>query len=107
MYWLTGIVGLFMILAPYIFNYAGNGTALWTSVIAGLIVVGASLWEAFAKRKENWEYWVAGIVGVLAIIAPFVLGFGHIATAMWTTVLAGAFVAIVAGSQVFGGGKLT
>lgn len=104
MYWLTGIVGLFMIVAPYIFGYTQNTTALWTSVIAGLIVAGASVWEALARRKENWEYWVAAIVGILAIISPFVLGFVHITAATWTTVIAGAVVAILAGSQVVGGG---
>lgn len=101
MYWLTGIVGLFMIAAPYLFNYSGDVAALWTSIIAGLLVVGSSAWEAFSKKKENWEYWLAVIVGILAIFSPFVLGFGWITTAAWTTMLTGAAVALLAGSQVF------
>lgn len=107
MYWLTGIVGIFMIAAPYVFNYSDNTTALWTSIISGFVVAGASLWEAVATRKENWEYWVAALVGVFAIAAPFLLGFGHILSATWTTVIAGAVVAVLAGYKVLGGSSKT
>jgi len=101
MYWLTGIVGLFMIIAPYAFNYSDNPVALWTSIIAGLIVLVMSIWEGMEKRQENWEYWVVGIVGIFAIVAPFILGFGTIASAMWTTVILGAVVAILAVSKLW------
>lgn len=107
MYWLTGIAGLFFMLAPYLFNYMDNPTALWTSLGAGLIVLGASLWEGFRADKEKWEYWVAAVVGIFAIAAPFVLNFGAAATsAMWTTMIMGAIIAVLAGSKLWTGGSV-
>lgn len=103
MYWLTGIMGFFMMSAPYLFGYADNVLALWTSIVAGLIVVAASLSEAAEHDRANWEYWVAGAVGIFTIIAPFMLGFEH-PTAIWTTVIAGAIIAILAGSRLWVGG---
>lgn len=104
MFWLTGIAGLFLMVAPYAFGYSHVQSALWTSILAGLVVVASSLWEGLESKKENWEYWTAGIVGVLAIIAPFVLGFGSETTAMWTTVITGAVIAFLALSRIWMGG---
>lgn len=105
MYWFTGIAGFLLMAAPYIFNYADNQTAVWTSVIAGFIVLGVSVWEAVEKKKENWEYWIAGVVGVFATIAPFILGFGNHVSAMWTTVIMGAVITVLAGSKLWTGGR--
>ncbi|MCL5951750.1 MAG: SPW repeat protein [Chloroflexi bacterium] len=102
MYWLTGILGLALILAPSILGYGANATANWTSIILGAVVVVVSVVKALAKDVGKWEYWVAGIAGVLTVIAPFVLGFSAHATALRTSIILGAVVAILAGYQVFG-----
>lgn len=104
MYWLTGIAGAFMMAAPFMFSYADNQAALWTSLIAGFVVLGVSVWEAFESRKENWEYWTAGVVGVLAVLAPFVLGFGNHMAAMWTTVIMGTLIALLGFGKLWTGG---
>jgi uncharacterized membrane protein HdeD (DUF308 family) len=104
MYWLTGIAGVLLILAPFVFSYADNQAALWTSLMAGLVVIVASVWEGFERQKENWEYWTAGIVGIVAIFAPFMLGFGSHASAMWTTVIMGAVIAILGFGKIMSGG---
>lgn len=104
MYYLTGLAGIILIIAPYIFGYATNAPALWTSLVAGIVVLVASIWEGIETRKEDWEYWVAVIVGILAILAPFALGFGSIASAMWTSVVMGASIAILAGSKLWSAG---
>lgn len=101
MYWVTGVLGVFLMIAPYLFNYGDNPAAYWTSVLAGGIVAIASIWEGVETRKENWEYWVAAIVGIVAIIAPFVLGYGALAEAMWTSVIVGVLVAIFAGAKLW------
>lgn len=100
MYWLTGILGVAMMAAPYVLRYSTNTTALWTSVILGVGVVAVSLFEGAVRGKERWEYWAAGAIGVLAIIAPFVLRFSTHATAMWTTVVAGVLIALAAGYKL-------
>lgn len=104
MYWLTGLAGAIMMVAPWMFSYADNQTAVWTSLIAGVVVLGASLWEGFETRKENWEYWTAGIVGVLAVLAPFVLGFSNHVAALWTTVIMGAVIALLGFGKLWTGG---
>ena len=105
MYWLTGIAGAILMAAPYMFSYADNLTALWTSLIAGFVVIVLSVWEGMETKQANWEYWMAGFVGLLAVLAPFVLGFGSAATAMWSTVILGAVIAVLAVSKIWIGGS--
>lgn len=104
MYWLTGVLGLVLILAPFGFGYSANATALWSSVILGAVVALASGYRAVARGMAIWEYWVAGIAGLLAVVAPFVLGFSAQATALEASIVLGAFVAILSATQVFGRG---
>lgn len=101
MYWITGVVGLFMILAPFLFQYSTNTGALWTSLLAGGVVAIASYVEAMQHDKADWEYWIAGIVGIFAIVAPFLFGFTAHAAATWTSVLAGGVIAFLAGSRLW------
>lgn len=103
MYWITGILGLAMAVAPFLFGYTSNQPALWTSILVGLLVVGASVWEMAKNDRENWEYWVAGILGLLAVAAPFILNFSGYAVAMWTSVTVGLLIAVVAGSRLWTG----
>ena len=101
MYWITGILGIILMAAPYMLGYTENATAYWTSVSIGGIVALASIWEGFEMKKENWEYWVAVICGIFAIIAPFLLGYGWLMEAMWTSVVVGLLIALFAGSKLW------
>jgi hypothetical protein len=107
MYWITGLGGFFLMVAPYLFGYADNPAAMWTSVGSGFVVLVVSIWEGMESKKANWEYWVAGIAGLFAVVAPFIFGFGSVSSAMWTTVIAGAVIAILAGSKIWVGGSST
>ncbi|MCZ7575034.1 MAG: SPW repeat protein [Ardenticatenaceae bacterium] len=95
MYWVTLILGLVLILAPFILGYNDNASAFWTSFILGAVMALVSGYKAAVRDFSNWEYAVAGLAGLLAIIAPFVLGFTAQTTAMWTIVVLGVLALIV------------
>jgi len=101
MYWITGILGLALIVAPFVLGYSGDTTALWSSIILGVIVVVASGIQGLVHDVTKWEYWVAGIAGLLAVVAPFVLHFNTLTTALWASVILGAVMAILSGYEVF------
>lgn len=101
MYWLTGILGVVLIIAPFILGYSSNQAALWSSMLIGLVVALVSLYKALSKDTARWEYAVAAAMGLVAVFAPFMFGFSTIATAMWATIILGAIIAFVAGYQGF------
>jgi uncharacterized membrane protein HdeD (DUF308 family) len=101
MYWLTGLLGLLLGIAPFVLGYRDHTYALWSSVILGAIVVLVSAYKAIDSRPANWEYWVAGLAGLLAVIAPFALGFSTLTSALWTTIVLGVILLILAAYEVF------
>jgi hypothetical protein len=103
MYWVTGILGLALVLAPFVFGYADNTAATWTSLILGGGTIIISFFEKLANNHDRWEYWVAMAAGVVAVIAPFVLGFGGWTVAMVATVAVGILLAAVAGTKLYYG----
>jgi 4-hydroxybenzoate polyprenyltransferase len=101
MSWLTLLLGLFLGVAPWLLGYQNNSTAMWTSVILGVVMVLVAGYKLLMKDTARWEFWVAGIVGLLAVFAPFILGFSTVATAMWTTGIIGLVVFFVALYELF------
>lgn len=101
MYWFTGLFGLAMAIAPFVQGYQDNPVAMWTSVVLGVVVFAASLMEAIDVRHAKWEWWVAGIAGILAVLAPFVFGFTAVTVALWTLLILGAIIVILASYEVF------
>lgn len=100
MYWVTGILGLVFVLAPFVMGYSENTAALWTSILIGGATIVVSWIEGTQQDREQWEYWTAAILGIIAIVAPFVFGFGEQAVATWTSVIVGGLIALFAGSKL-------
>lgn len=101
MYWLTGLLGIVMVIAPFVQGYRDHPMAMWTSVILGVIVLAASILEGMDIKQAKWEWWVAGAAGLLAVIAPFVFGFTALTMALWTFVIVGVVIVLLAGYEVF------
>jgi hypothetical protein len=49
--------------------------------------------------RISWEFVVAGILGILLVIAPFALNFFSLTEAIWFSINLGAMVAILFGIQ--------
>ena len=74
------VVALLLILAPFIFGFSDNSTATIVSIAAGVIVLGTGM-------STRWSLSLVKLIpldvhkmldlglGVLLILAPFVLGF--------------------------------
>jgi hypothetical protein len=101
MYWLTAILGLALGVAPFVLGYSNNAAALWTSIVLGVAVIVLSGLEVVDQSKRKWEYWAAGVAGLVAIIAPFVFGFSTVTWALWVTVGFGFLILLVSGYEVF------
>lgn len=101
MEWLISILGLALIGSPFAFGYSTNSTALWTSIILGAVVALVAGYKAVTRDETKWEDWVDVVAGLLVLIAPFVLGFSTLVTALWVSIVLGALLIILSGYQLF------
>ncbi|HEU4585369.1 MAG TPA: SPW repeat protein [Gemmatimonadaceae bacterium] len=52
--WINALLGIWMIISPWVFGYAGTNTArMWNSVIFGIIVLILGVWSAAATRDTR------------------------------------------------------
>lgn len=98
MNWATGVFGVALFLAPFVFGYSGTPWALWISLIMGAVV--AIL--GFAR-----SYKAAAILGLITFVSPWVFGFGGVPGALWSCLILGSGVAILAGYRGFFSKKST
>ncbi len=95
--WLNLILAVLLVISPWAFGFpAGAATA--NAVVFG-IVIGALAIAALAAFAR-WEEWINLIAGLWVLIAPFVLGFAGITAALWTHVIIGIAVAVLAAVEL-------
>jgi hypothetical protein len=105
MFWATGVLGVLLFIAPWVLGYSGNPTAFWSSIVLGALIVVFSLIKGLVHDATNWDYWLTGILGILAIIAPFVLGFSSLSGALYACVILGAITLILSAIMVMVPGR--
>lgn len=101
MSWLLFLLGLLLVVAPWLLGYDGNSSALWSSVILGAVMGLVAGYKVTFRDVGRWEYWVVGIAGFLALLAPFVLGFMVVPAALWTTLVIGLLALGLAAFELF------
>jgi hypothetical protein len=100
-YWMTGVLGLGLVVAPFVMGYSGNTPALWTSIVIGVAVLAVSAIRAMRQEIVDWEYWAAGLLGLAAVVSPFVFHFRGLTPALWSELILGTTVSVLAGYRAF------
>lgn len=103
MYWLTGVLGLALFFAPFVLGYSTDSTAFWSNIVLGSAVVVISGIKGLMQDASRWEYWIAGLLGLAIIIAPFVFNYATVAVALWASIFVGAVIVILSGYKIFSG----
>lgn len=103
--WTNLTLGGCLLIAPFILGFSGNAAAAWNAFIIGATIILASC-VALAFYRP-WAEWLNVTAGSWAVIAPFMLGFWALTSAVWTHITLGVCVACIAGYQLLKGGKST
>lgn len=94
------VAGLCLFFAPWYAGFVGSYPAAWSAwVIGALVVIDAVIAIVTETRSEAdpraWE-WAALLLGVLAVVAPWLLGFSGSPGALWTSLVVGIVVGVIA-----------
>jgi len=100
LFWATGIVGVLLVIAPWVLGYSTDMVAFWSSLILGALIVILSVIKGLVHDRSGWEYWVIGILGILSAIAPFVLAYAQARRAELSDVVLGIVALLLAAIAV-------
>lgn len=89
------ILGIWLIVAPFILGTNSSTAVLWNDIILGIVVV-VMAGTRLSNVQITWPSWVNVIAGLWLIIAPFVLGYSTMANARYEDIIVGIVVALVA-----------
>lgn len=92
------ILGAVLVLSPWIFGFA-SGAQTQNAVISGIVIMVLSI-AALAAFME-WEEWINLLAGLWVVVSPWVFGFAGAAVAMWTHVIIGVLVAVIAAVELW------
>ncbi|MDG2571290.1 SPW repeat protein [Vibrio parahaemolyticus] len=91
---INSVLAVFLFFSPWVVGFRDVPAATWNAGVCGLAI---GLMAALAITElQEWEEWVNAALGLWAIAAPWVLSFADNIAAMWTHVLVGLAVAVVA-----------
>ena len=92
------LAGLVLAISPWALGFSALGFA-WNAWIVGVVVVLVALGALVAFQQ--WEEWVNLLLGIWAIVSPWVLGFAGNSGAMGVHVVVGLVVAILAAVELW------
>ncbi|HDH31173.1 MAG TPA: hypothetical protein ENH26_00110 [Candidatus Wolfebacteria bacterium] len=52
--WFQLVLGLWVIISPWLLGFYVNNVALWSNVVAGAAIVILSLWMIFGGKSKNY-----------------------------------------------------
>ena len=90
--WFNLVLGVWLVVAPFVGVGAVNDVAAWNSYAAGAAVAIFAL--AAIARPQVWEEWVNLVIGLWLILAPFALGFADQPVAMWNQIIVGILIGL-------------
>jgi len=95
--WLVALAGLWEVLAPFILGYSAVTVAMWSAIIAGVVLIVLAAWAALTEdiRLDRNLAWLSAVVGVALILAPFAFGYSIVGTAMLNDIIVGIVVVVL------------
>jgi SPW repeat len=100
--WASVVLGVLLFLAPFAFGATDTPPAAWTGYVGGALLVIVGLVDLSSPSNHVGE-WLAGILGVLIFISPWVLGFSAMTQMAWSAWVVGALSVLLAAWVLFAG----
>lgn len=84
---IRALAGLFLLLSPWLVGSTDSPMAAWNSWVIGAAITGVAIAALVVLRE--WEEWTGLVLGVWALVSPWILGFGAEQGAVLVHVLVG------------------
>jgi len=87
------VMALLLIASPWLYRFSDHAVATWTSVVIGVLLGAATLVRS--PGSGSWPRLASMGLGLCAVLAPWLLGFGDVRNAAGLQVAAGIVVIVL------------
>ena len=91
------LLGIWLILAPFVLAYTGVQVATWNDIILGVLICAMALIRTFGAGQAG-AGWINVLLGIWLVIAPFILNYGENPAPTWNDIILGILIIIFAWS---------
>jgi hypothetical protein len=88
------VLGAWLYISPWVLGFSDAGKVATNAWIFGIIIALLALSAIFAYQR--WEEWLTAAIGVWVFISPWVLGAVSNARILWSSLVVGALLVILA-----------
>jgi hypothetical protein len=96
------VTGVLLFISPFVFGETSHSVAAVSAYVVGVLLVLAGILVAVMREAGGIDI-VPAVVGVIAFISPWALGFAGVAGIAWSAWVLGIIAVVAAGSLLFGG----
>ncbi len=88
------VLGLWLIVSPWILAYAGEAVPMTVAIVAGAVIAMAAAAAVYAFGP--WQEWINVAAAGWLAISPFALGYSSSQVAVWNQIVVAVLVALLA-----------
>lgn len=97
--WGNVVLGIVLFIAAFVFAAAALPLAQYAFIVLGVLLFAVALYH-LAYPQGTWEEWAEGVLGILAFIAPWILGFAALSPTNYIAWVIGVLAVILAGWEL-------
>lgn len=95
----SAVAGVWIAFSPWLFHYADNLPALWSSILAGMVVTVLALARFLRPKGSAGLSWINLAIALWVIATPWIFDFAANVVAAWDKVVVGLILAVFAWSS--------
>lgn len=96
------LVGIWLVISPFLLGYSGNTSALWNDIISGiLVIIFAATQTIQSKERITWPAWISLLIGIWLVLAPFALNNSAVSGTLWNEIISGIIIIALAAWAAF------
>jgi hypothetical protein len=88
------VLGLWLIISPWVLAYTAQTTAAWTAHAVGVVILVMAALALYAFH--TWEEWINVALAAWLIVSPWLLGYSAVQAATWNQIVVGLAVGVLA-----------
>jgi hypothetical protein len=101
--WTNMVLGLLLVASPWLLRFTGLEAVTLNAVVIGGLVFALS--ALALTLLDRWEAYISGLLGIWAILSPWLIGFSNYDAATAAHIGLGALVVVIAAIEIWQDGR--